>query len=51
LYQVQYRAPGDPALAQRVQRMLAPMPVSLDNSWASITAHGLVRRRRVRGDN
>jgi 4,5-DOPA dioxygenase extradiol len=33
LYQVQYAAPGDPALAQRVQRLLAPLDVKLDNSW------------------
>ena len=33
LYQVQYPAPGDPALALRVQQLLMPLPVSLDNSW------------------
>jgi 4,5-DOPA dioxygenase extradiol len=33
LYQLQYPAPGDPDLARRVQRMLAPLPVNLDNSW------------------
>ena len=33
LYQVQYAAPGDPELARRVQRMLAPLQVRLDNSW------------------
>jgi 4,5-DOPA dioxygenase extradiol len=33
LYQVRYPAPGDPALARRVQSMLAPLPVSLDDSW------------------
>lgn len=33
LYRVQYPAPGDPALARRVQQMLAPLPVQLDNSW------------------
>lgn len=33
LYQVQYPAPGDPALARRVQKMLAPLQVSLDDSW------------------
>jgi 4,5-DOPA dioxygenase extradiol len=33
LYQVQYPAPGDPDLARRVQRMLAPIPVGLDESW------------------
>jgi 4,5-DOPA dioxygenase extradiol len=33
LYQVQYPAPGDPALARRIQSLLAPLPVVLDNSW------------------
>jgi 4,5-DOPA dioxygenase extradiol len=33
LYQVQYPAPGDPVLARRVQQLLAPLPVTLDNSW------------------
>jgi 4,5-DOPA dioxygenase extradiol len=33
LYDVLYPAPGDPGLARRVQQMLAPMPVKLDNSW------------------
>jgi len=33
LYQVQYPAPGDPELARRVQEMLKPLPVVLDNSW------------------
>ncbi len=33
LYQVQYPAPGDPALARRVQKLLAPLNVKLDNSW------------------
>jgi len=33
LYQVRYPAPGDPALARRVQTMLAPLPVKLDDSW------------------
>lgn len=33
LYQVEYPAPGDPDLARRVQQMLAPLPVGLDNSW------------------
>ena len=30
---VQYPAPGDPALARRVQKLLAPIEVELDNSW------------------
>jgi len=33
LYQVRYPAPGDPDLARRVQEMLAPLPVVLDDSW------------------
>ncbi len=33
LFQVQYPAPGDPALACRVQELLAPLEVRLDNSW------------------
>lgn len=33
LYQVQYAAPGDPALARRVQALLAPLPVVMDTSW------------------
>src|SRR5271166_5156842 len=33
LYRVQYPAPGDPGLARRVQAMLAPLPVRLDESW------------------
>ncbi|HLH98157.1 MAG TPA: 4,5-DOPA dioxygenase extradiol [Xanthobacteraceae bacterium] len=33
LYQVQYPAPGDPVLARRVQALLAPLEVKLDESW------------------
>jgi len=33
LYQVQYPAPGDPELARRVQALLAPLEVALDDSW------------------
>jgi 4,5-DOPA dioxygenase extradiol len=33
LYQVRYPAPGNPELARRVQEILAPLPVELDNSW------------------
>jgi len=33
LYQVRYPAPGDPDLAARVQQLLAPLPVVLDNAW------------------
>jgi 4,5-DOPA dioxygenase extradiol len=45
LYQVQYPAPGDPELARRVQALLAPLPVRLDESWGldhgtwSVLAH------------
>src|SRR5437016_11877848 len=30
LYHVQYPAPGDPELAHRIQQLLAPLPVRLD---------------------
>jgi len=33
LYQVQYPAPGDAALAARVQQLLAPLPVAADHEW------------------
>lgn len=33
LYQIQYPAPSDPALAQRVQQLLAPFDVKLDSTW------------------
>lgn len=33
LYAVRYPALGDPALAARVQRLLAPLPVIADHSW------------------
>jgi 4,5-DOPA dioxygenase extradiol len=33
LYRVQYPAPGDPDLARRVQALLAPLPVKLDERW------------------
>jgi 4,5-DOPA dioxygenase extradiol len=33
LYQVLYPAPGDPELARHVQKMLAPLSVTLDDSW------------------
>ena len=33
LYRVQYPARGDPELALRVQELLAPVSVGLDNSW------------------
>ena len=33
LYQVQYTAPGDPKLAARVQKLLAPLLVRRDERW------------------
>lgn len=33
LYAVRYPAPGDPALARRVGGLLAPLEVTLDESW------------------
>ncbi|TLY98709.1 MAG: 4,5-DOPA dioxygenase extradiol [Gammaproteobacteria bacterium] len=33
LYEVRYPAPGDPALAARVQQLLAPLGVLADHSW------------------
>jgi 4,5-DOPA dioxygenase extradiol len=33
LFDVQYPAPGDPALAERVRECLAPLNVSPDHSW------------------
>src|SRR5215472_12023938 len=33
LFAVRYPAPGDPALAARVQRLFAPLPVSADHDW------------------
>lgn len=33
LYQVQYPAPGAPALARRVQDVLAPLEVTADDTW------------------
>jgi 4,5-DOPA dioxygenase extradiol len=33
LYEVQYPAPGDPELARRIQQLLSPLPVGLDESW------------------
>lgn len=33
LYQVQYPAPGDVALAHRVQKLLSPLDVTLDHAW------------------
>jgi len=33
LYEVQYRAPGAPELAQQILELLAPLPVELDHKW------------------
>ena len=33
LFEVEYPAPGDPELASRVQALLAPVSVGLDNRW------------------
>lgn len=33
LYEVQYPAPGDPELARRVQKLLAPIPVNFEERW------------------
>jgi 4,5-DOPA dioxygenase extradiol len=33
LYQVRYPAPGDPELARRVAKLLAPLAVNLDETW------------------
>jgi 4,5-DOPA dioxygenase extradiol len=33
LFRVQYPAPGDPELAVRIQKLLAPTPVTFDDRW------------------
>lgn len=33
LYRVSYPAPGDPALASRIQNLLAPIPIKPDQDW------------------
>lgn len=33
LYHVHYPAPGDPELAHRIQQLLTPLPVRLDERW------------------
>jgi 4,5-DOPA dioxygenase extradiol len=33
LYEIQYPARGDPGVARRVQEVLPPLPVRLDDSW------------------
>ena len=40
LFRVRYPASGDPQLARRVQQLLAPLPVTLDKNWGSITGLG-----------
>jgi 4,5-DOPA dioxygenase extradiol len=45
LFEVQYPAPGDPALALRVRELLAPVDIQLDRAWGldhgtwSVLAH------------
>ncbi len=45
LFDIQYPAPGDPALAERVRELLAPLAVHLDQNWGldhgtwSVLAH------------
>jgi 4,5-DOPA dioxygenase extradiol len=45
LYRVQYPAHGDPGLAARIEALLAPVPVTLDEAWGldhgtwSVLAH------------
>lgn len=45
LYEIQYPAPGDEALAKKIAAMLAPLPVRLDHEWGldhgtwSVAAH------------
>jgi 4,5-DOPA dioxygenase extradiol len=33
LFEVQYSAPGSPALAEEIRRLLAPLDVGLDETW------------------
>jgi 4,5-DOPA dioxygenase extradiol len=33
LYEIKYPAPGDPDLARRVQKLLNPLPVNLEERW------------------
>ena len=42
LYQVRYPAPGDPRLARRVQQLLAPLPVALDDRWGLDHGAGVI---------
>jgi 4,5-DOPA dioxygenase extradiol len=45
LFEVEYPAPGDPALANRLKNLLAPIPIEMDQSWGldhgtwSVLAH------------
>ena len=43
LYQVKYPAPGDPALARRVQKLLAPLPVDSISTPRPFETRGLTR--------
>ncbi|MDB5444830.1 MAG: putative aromatic ring-opening dioxygenase, partial [Phenylobacterium sp.] len=33
LFDIRYPAPGDPGLAARIRRLLAPVPATLDHDW------------------
>src|SRR5438045_8923678 len=43
LYEVKYPAPGDPALAERVRELLAPVAVGPDYRWGVDHRPGSVR--------
>src|SRR5205807_6124180 len=47
LYHVQYPAPGDPELAHRIQQLLAPLPVRLDERWGLDHGAWAVLRHRL----
>jgi aromatic ring-opening dioxygenase catalytic subunit (LigB family) len=53
LFKVQYPASGDPALVRRVQKLLAPLDVKLDNTWGldhgtwSVHQTALVRHQMI----
>ena len=48
LYQVQYPAPGDPDLAARVQKLLAPVQVRRDGRWGLDHGTWSVLRQHLR---